>query len=404
MVEVAEAEDLVDKLKLIDIEPLDKEYLENIGFSWHTNKDSSDYIANQIVEISEAEAMAFYEAGNELYDMFVEAGDYVIENDLLHDIGIPFNLQEVLKLSWENDVHWHLYGRFDLSGGLNGESIKLLEFNADTPTSLLDTAVTQWAMLKKNGFNEESQFNNIHNSILENFQRLLTLEESVEKFDERYNGWKILFTSVKDVQEDENTARYLMSIAIEAGFECEFAYVDEIEFDEDGIYFKEKEYEYLFKLLPWEDIAIQESDLATLLTEIVKNQKAIILNPAYTLMFQSKAFMNILWELFPNHPLLLESSSKPLEGKSYVQKPIFGREGRNITITDESGDAVESSDGEYGDFNSIYQERANLCSDSSGYNYQAGLFFAYEGCGIGFRRDKKLILDDNSQFVGHIIK
>ena len=348
--------------------------------------------------------MAFYEASNELYDMFVEAGEYVIENDLLHDIGIPFNLQEVVKLSWESDVHWHLYGRFDFAGGLDKKPIKLLEFNADTPTSLLDTAVAQWAMLKKNGFDDESQFNNIHQSILENFQRLVTLEESVEKFDEHYDGWKILFSSIKGVQEDENTVKYLMSIAIEAGFECEFAYIETIEFDDEGIYYKDKEYEYFFKLLPWEDIAIEESDLATILTNIIKNQKAIVLNPAYTLMFQSKAFMKILWDLFPKHPLLLETSNEPLENKSYVKKPIFGREGRNITIVDDSGKVISSSDGEYENFNMIYQEFATLNSDSEEKNYQAGVFFAYEGCGLGFRSDDKLIIDDNSQFVAHIIR
>ena len=83
--------------------------------------------------------------------MYVEAAEHVIKNDLFHEIGIPFNLVEVIKESWENDVHWHLYGRFDLAGGLDGKPIKLLEFNADTPTALFETAIIQWAMLKQNG-------------------------------------------------------------------------------------------------------------------------------------------------------------------------------------------------------------------------------------------------------------
>jgi len=386
-------------------EKLDREYLASIGFSWHTDEDDdTDYLVDRVVKVPEVDALAFYEASNELYDMFVEAGDYVIDNNLLHEIGIPFNLQELVKLSWENDVHWHLYGRFDFAGGLDGVPLKLLEFNADTPTLLLDTAIVQWALLKKNGYDESKQFNNIHQSLLENFKRLVTLEESIDKFDEYYEGWKILFSCVKGVHEDENTVLYLKSIAEEAGFICEFAYIDEIEFDEEGIYYEDEPYEYLFKLIPWEDIAIEEGELASLLTQIVKNQKAIILNPAYTLMFQSKAIMKILWDMFPNHPLLLETAYEPLKGKKYVKKPIFGREGENVEIFSEDGSEIESHPGQYGSHKSIYQEFAMLNQDSEGNFYQAGVFFAYEGCGLGFRTGKKLILDDDSKFAGHIIE
>jgi glutathionylspermidine synthase len=406
LVEAVVLEVLEDKnLEVVKLnEKLDSNYLERIGFSWHTDDEGREFISDRVVKISEVEALTFYGASNELYDMFVEAGVYVIENNLLHEIGIPFNLQELVKLSWENDVHWHLYGRFDFAGGVDGVDLKLLEFNADTPTLLLETAIIQWAILKKNGFDESKQFNNIHYSLVENFKRLVTLEENIDRFDEYYEGWKILFSCVRGFKEDENTTLYLKSIAEEAGFECEFAYIDEVEFDEEGIYYQDREFEYLFKLIPWEDIAIEEGELASLLTQIVKNQKAIILNPAYTLMFQSKAMLKILWDLYPNHPLLLETSYEPLVGKKYVSKPIFGREGGNVKIFDENGKLVDNHDGEYENHKTIYQEFAKLNKDSENNHYQAGVFFAYEGCGLGFRTSKELILDDRSKFCGHLIE
>jgi glutathionylspermidine synthase len=137
-----------------------------------------------------------------------------------------------------------------------------------------------------------------------------------------------------------------------------------------------------------------------LLTQIIDNQKAIILNPAYTLMFQSKAFMKILWDLYPNHPLLLETSFEPLKGMAQVEKKIFGREGANTIIVDKNNKVIEERDGEYGEFASIFQEYVELPKDSKGESYQAGVFFAYEGCGLGFRRGG-LILDNYSKFVGH---
>jgi len=139
-----------------------------------------------------------------------------------------------------------------------------------------------------------------------------------------------------------------------------------------------------------------------MLREIMENQKAIILNPAYTLMFQSKAFMKILWDLYPNHPLLLETSYEPLQGKKQVEKRVFGREGANTVILNEKNHVMAQEEGEYENFAPIYQEYVELNTDENGESYQAGVFYAYEACGLGFRRGG-LILNNSSKFVGHVI-
>ncbi|MDX4027883.1 glutathionylspermidine synthase family protein [Aliarcobacter skirrowii] len=392
-------------MRLEKIEALDNKYLESIGFTWHTDSDESSYIANELVVISEEEAEAFYEATNELYDMFIEGAQYVIDNELFHELNIPFNLVEVIKESWENDVHWHLYSRFDLAGGVDGKPIKLIEFNADTPTSLFETAIIQWAMLKKNGLDESSQFNNLYDALKDNFKRIITLDSDIEKFDEYYSklGWKILFSSISSSSEDINTTKLLQHIASEAGFNTDFEFIENVNFSDDGIFKDDELFEFWFKLIPWEDIAIQESELALILTEIIKEKRAIIFNPAYTLIFQSKAFMKILWDLYPNHPLLLETSFEPLVGKKYVEKKTFGREGANVKIINSDGSVEIENGGEYEGHKSIFQEYVDFVKDSKGECYQAGVFYAYEACGLGFRRGGK-ILNNMSKFVGHIIK
>ena len=148
-------------MQILNAQPLSNTDLEDLGLNWHTDIDNTPYVSDEIVEISEEEAQGFYDAANELYDMYAEAGQYVIDNDLFFELGIPFNLTEAIRESWEEEVHWHLYGRFDLSGGLDGKPIKLLEFNADTPTMVYESAIVQWALLKKNGFDESLQFNNL---------------------------------------------------------------------------------------------------------------------------------------------------------------------------------------------------------------------------------------------------
>lgn len=391
-------------MRLKTLTALTDEYLESIDFVWHTDEDNSSYIANEIVEVSFDEAQAYAQACNELYEMYCEAGEYVIENNLFHELNIPFNLVDVIKKSWENDVHWHLYGRFDLAGGIDGHPIKLIEFNADTPTSLFETAVIQWAMIKQNGLNEASQFNNLYEALKDNFKRIITLDSDVEKFEEYYNnlGWKILFSSIQGSAEDENTTKLLQHIANEAGFNTDFEYMEQVQFSDEGIAKENTHFEFWFKLVPWEDIGIEESELALLLTEIIDNQKAIVFNPAYTLMFQSKGFMKILWDLYPNHPLLLETSFEPLQGKKQVEKKCFGREGANVKIIASDGSIELENGGEYENHKSIFQEYVEFPQDENGNFYQAGVFYVYEACALGFRRGGK-ILDNGSKFVGHII-
>ena len=392
-------------MRLKKLQPLTNQYLESIGFGWHTDLDNTAYISDEFIILSETEAEAYYDAANELYEMFGTAAQYVIDNNLFHELNIPFNLVEIIKKSWEDDVHWHLYGRFDLAGGIDGNPIKLIEFNADTPTALFETAIIQWAMLKFNGYDETKQFNSLYEAIADNFKRIITLNSDIENFSKYYEklNWKILFSSIAGSLEEEHTTRLLQHIASEVGFQTEFAYVEDVEFSDDGISLDDELYEFWFKLIPWEEIGIQEGELAVILTELIENKKAIIFNPAYTLLFQSKGMMKILWDLFPNHPLLLETSFEPLQNKKQVEKMCFGREGANVAIVDENNALELKTEGDYDNFKPIYQEYVEFPKDSEGNYYQAGLFHSYEACGLGFRKGGK-ILDNTSKFVGHIVQ
>lgn len=392
-------------MKLNKIQPLTTEYLESIGFTWHTDTDKTSYISDEVVSISENEAEAYYTATNELYDMYCEAAQHVIDNNLFHELDIPFNLVEIIKDSWEDDVHWHLYGRFDLAGGLDGKPIKLIEFNADTPTALFETAIVQWAMLKFNNLEESSQFNSLYEALKDNFKRFVTLDSDLDKFEEHYEklNWKILFSSVAGNDEEEHTTKLLQHIATEAGFQTDFEFIGDVGFSDDGITKQDELFEFWFKLIPWEDIAIDEGELAVILTDIIANKKAIICNPAYTLLFQSKGIMKILWDLYPNHPLLLETSFEPLENTKQVEKMCFGREGANVAIVNEDNSLDIKTDGVYENFKPIYQEYVEFPQDENGNYYQAGVFYAFEACGLGFRKGGK-ILDNMSKFVGHIVE
>ena len=61
-------------------------------------------------------------------------------------IASPIYRKNLIEQTWAKNVP-HLYGRFDF--GYDGENLKMFEYNADTPTSLLEAAVVQWQWLEQ---------------------------------------------------------------------------------------------------------------------------------------------------------------------------------------------------------------------------------------------------------------
>ncbi len=391
-------------MKLQAIDQLPNPIFESLGWDFFISEEAGNYLTNQLVVVSEPERDAFYAAGNRLYDMFVGAAEHVMQHNLMGKLGIPANLHELVRLTWEDERHLHLFGRFDVAGGVDGTPIKLLEFNADTATTLPESSIIQWAQLKANNIDETKQFNFVYEALVENFKRLRTLNPDREP--------AILFSTMRGAPEDDHNVSLLVEAAEEAGFETGFCYVDEVVFSETtGIFGKDAigqplYFPFWFKLVPWEYIALEEPDLCKMLTAIVRNDVAVILNPAYTMLFQSKAILKYLWDLYPNDPLLLEASlEEPIGRQNYpfVQKVILGREGSNVTVYDGIGLPIEVREGEYEGQACVYQAYAELAQDGQGMYYQSGIFFAYEACGLGFRRSPRRIIDNGAQFVGHVV-
>ncbi len=371
------------------------------GWRWINGTDTLPYVSNQIVQVTEQQADAYYNAANELYEMFTAAAEYVIDNKLYAEIGIPENMIPLVAYSWQHDKGWHLYGRFDLSGGLDGVPIKLIEFNADTATCIPETAIVQWASLMANGLNEESQFNTLFDSLKSAFIRLLSENPAAHP--------SICFSTMANYAEDDSNVDILAQAAKEAGFEILKESVEKLEFSEtEGLFAINEngeyvQFDYWFKLIPWEYISWDEPELLDILDKLIRQDRLIVLNPAYTLLFQSKGILKILWDLYPNHPLLLETSFEPLKDKTYVEKVLFGREGANVRIVRPSGLAIAQVDGEYKTQECIYQAYTEFMIDKAGHNYQAGVFMCEEPCGLGFRRGG-LIIDNSAQFCGHFIE
>ncbi|WP_316932329.1 glutathionylspermidine synthase family protein [Chryseobacterium taiwanense] len=359
--------------------------LENLGFGYHSLEglywDESHYYQFSSEEINKIE-----NATAELWQMCLEAVDYIIEKSLWHRFNIPDWFKNYIITSWEED-HPSIYGRFDF--GFDGTNLKLLEFNADTPTSLYEASVVQWYWLQEM-YPYKDQFNSIHEKLVDYWKYLKNY----------MNPHYIYFASLTNI-EDATNVEYIRDCATQAGFDTEFIAIQDIGWAEDIEEFIAGDktiMEYIFKLYPYEWIL--EDGFGEKL--IKNNFRSQWIEPAWKLLLSSKAILPILWELYPNHPYLLESYFEPKHLTDFVKKPIYSREGANVTLF-KNNMPLEQNDGVYGKEGYIYQQLFDLPNFNGNYPVIGSWIIGQESAGIGIRESVNLITNNQSRFIPHLI-
>lgn len=367
-----------------------QERLENVGFGYHTDENNRTYwVEDRYFSITPKETDNIFDATNQLWEMCLAAVEHVIENNRLDEFKIPKFIQPYLIESWENETP-SIYGRFDFAFDKD-KQLKLLEFNADTPTSLFECGVIQWLWMENYFGETKDQFNSVHDKLIETWKMLKPY----------LKGDTLHFTCVRESLEDLTNVEYLRDCAIQAGINTKLIYIDEIGWN--NVNFVDLEDETItdiFKLYPWEWMVNE------MFAYNIKNDevKANWIEPAWKMILSNKAILAVLWELYPNHPLLLETYfSEPHQMKDYVKKPLLSREGANITVV-RDGKTTEETSGEYGEEGYIYQELAELHKEESGYSIIGSWIIGQESCGITFRESDQFITTDKSRFVPHIIE
>lgn len=385
------------------IRELPEKYFHQKGWKYFLGEGEDwEYFVPELIALSRKECTAYADAAKELYKMCQRAAAHVIEHDRWEELHIPKNMVNLIKFSWQDAHQEHLIGRFDLAGGIDGLPIKMIEFNADTPTILVESAEIQREQLRINEIDTKDQFNQLNESLEQQFKRIADLNEDLHP--------SILVTTMGFVEDDCN-ADIIANAARKAGFpEVHQCHLHQVEFSpEEGIFVQVgrdeyQQFDYWFKIVPWEYLAYEEPELLRILESIIIRRLAVVFNPPYTLIYQSKGFMKILWELNPGHPLLLETSNQPLSHQAQVKKVVFGREGENIQVLSDSGKVLEKSEGDFGHYPSVYQAFAEMPKDENDYIYQAGVYVTNEPSCLSFRRIDGLIHDEDSEFVGHYIE
>jgi glutathionylspermidine synthase len=134
-----------------------KHRVEAQGLSFHAREDY--WKEDACYRLTAAEVATLEAATSELHALYHAALERVIAEERLGELAVPEAFHGALAASWRNQSP-SVYGRFDLV--YDGHAApKLLEYNADTPTSLLEAAVIQWTW-KEEVYPKADQFNSIH--------------------------------------------------------------------------------------------------------------------------------------------------------------------------------------------------------------------------------------------------
>jgi glutathionylspermidine synthase len=380
--------------------------VEQQGLTFHTPDPSTNtrpyWDESAFYEFTAAEIDTLEAAGNELQTMCLAAAQHVIDNQRYAELEIPAEAVPLIEWAWNAEPP-ALYGRFDIlwSGAGSPNAPKLLEYNADTPTSLLEAAVIQWYWLK-DMYPDADQFNSLHEKLIAKWKDI-----------DPYLKKPVYFASA-DFPEDILTIAYLRDTAEQAGLTTRQLLMQDIGWNDDRKVFvdidpAESPILSIFKLYPWESML--EEAFASECLATYKSMNWI--EPIWKLLLSNKGILPILWQLYPNHPLLLEShfitSSSPWNpAPGWVRKPMHSREGANIVMATPSGQVI-TTEGPYDNRLLIDQAFGPVASFSDAANQPRfpvlGLWMIdQECCGMGIREDAGPITGNLSSFVPHLFR
>jgi glutathionylspermidine synthase len=358
--------------------------VESQGLHFHTSDGLTYWDESVYYSFTSDEVDLVEEATTRLDEMCQHAVARVLENEeYLDRFGIPPQFRDWVRASWERESTT-IYGRFDL-GFRPGDTPRLLEYNADTPTALLEAAVIQWFWLQDTKVGSD-QFNSIHERLIDAWKEL-----------SREVDFPIYFASLDDV-EDYMTTSYLRETAVNAGVATEQLEIGQVSWNPKRNQFvtpDEKTIRTIFKLYPWEWM-LREQFAPHLLVSGTR-----WVEPPWKMVLSNKAILPVLWEMFPDSPYLLRAEYEPFSS-TYVRKPMLGREGSNVSIV-RDGQTLLETDGPY-DGEAVYQEVFPLPQWDGHYAVLGSWMVNGHACGMGVREDAQPVTRNTSRFVPHCIE
>ncbi|MFK0170288.1 glutathionylspermidine synthase family protein [Streptomyces sp. NPDC090306] len=335
----------------------------------------------------------------ELHRMCLTAAEHIVTTGRLADLGITDpRVAETVAEAWRRrDELPSVYGRFDLRYDGTGPA-KMLEYNADTPTSLVEAASPQWFWMEER-FPGADQWNSLHERLVDAWRKQAALLPP---------GSPLHFahSSADELGEDLMTVAYLKETAEQAGLETDWLSVEEIGWDPLSERFVDNRLRFIrscFKLYPWEWLTSDR--FAGHVLDTLDNGggtgTTLWIEPAWKMLLSNKALLAILWELFPGHPNLLpaylDGPRELARTMGWVAKPLLGREGEGVTVHPRGSAFVPAEEP------CCYQELAPLPAFDGNHVVLGAWVVRDEPAGLGIRESSGLITDEYARFLPHVI-
>jgi glutathionylspermidine synthase len=367
-----------------------QEAVEARGLKWHTGT-TPYWSEDAYYRFTTDEIDSIERATNELHERCLEAVQHVIDENRYAELKIPEHAIPLIEKSWKDEPP-SIYGRFDLA--YDGKSPPvMLEYNADTPTALLEVSVIQWDWLDALHKGAD-QFNSIHERLVAVWREMIPYLHGGGPL-----GPLVHFASMDNI-EDGMTTAYLAETAVQAGLRAQLLAVSDIGWDPDAREFADASngrIDSLFKLYPWEWL-IHESFSA-----FIPKAKTQFIEPAWKMILSNKGILAILWDLFPGHPNLLPAFLNEPNGMfEYVKKPLLSREGANVTVHTMK-EHLEST-GEYGAEGYVFQQLAPIPTFDGKRPVIGSWIIGQEAGGMGVREADGWVTGNTSRFVPHLFK
>ncbi len=276
----------------------------------------------------------------------------------------------------DNSPHVSNIARLDFVKDATSGLFKLTEINADTPCGIPEAYYAN--PVAQRVFGSGADTDEYKDDLAKPFEEIL--QQQFQNAD----SVTIVCAANKDYPEDWANTAYVRKIVSSAALNlpqnCSVYLTDlrELIVKEDGVYItnvlgREIRADILYRLHPLELLAEDESEdgypVGKKLMDLANLGKVVLVNPIKALLLQNKALMAVTkWLaattdyfaefdkfIINNHIPDTSLEAAHFQGRKFIKKPIFGREGCNISIVEPDGTfsyEAEESD----DCDDIYQE------------------------------------------------
>ncbi len=370
-----------------------RQQAEEYGFTFHTIDHQPYWCEEAYYQFTAKQIDYLDDLSAELHQLCLQAVKHVVSSDhWLKRFAIPQASWQLIRDSWHTGQP-ALYSRFDFAWDGQGHA-RLLEYNADTPTSLFEAAFFQWLWLQDHMNAGQlpagsDQFNSLHEKLIARFSEL----------KQKHFIHQMHFCCSPDSDEDRSTVQYLQDCAKEAGITDHFLFIDQIGMNATHQFVDLDNHviSTAFKLYPWECM------LREAFSTELPHANTRWIEPAWKSILSNKALLPLLWQMFPDHPALLPAwfaDDCPQLPDHYVIKPLYSREGANVQIIKQGMTLAEVA-GPYGQEGKIIQQYHPLPVFSGNHTVIGSWLINDKPAGIGIREDHHPITKDSSRFYPH---